>query len=225
MAIFMRRHLASLLVVLVLTLGGVAAVRTTMAQPPPAGDAALDHEIAGVQRDVAGAPPEQRAAAQAKLDVLLKEKQERDAARAARPATKEEDAAKAATLEAFSKAVEGQAAARTQLIRATDTGALFEGMPWNYGEKTFAAGVCWRGPKLADGTRLDVWAGAIRNDPTAGGVLARRFVDDGSVVASQLINVAGHGALSIVDEQGGVINLRGTDGATLSFDTMSLTLR
>jgi hypothetical protein len=159
--------------------------------------------------------------------VLLREKQERNAARAARPATKEEDAAKFAVLQAYEKTAAAQSASYTPLIRATGTGSLFEGMPWNSVDKTFSAGIYWRGPKATDGTQLAVWGGAIRTDSSAGGILARRYIDDGngSVVTSQLITVPGHGPLSIVDEQGGIITLRGSDGAALSFDTSSLTVR
>jgi hypothetical protein len=224
--VFVRNHLSALVVVLLLGVGGVAVVQTTRADPPAAGDAVLDHEIAAVQKDVAGAPAgDQRAAAQAKLDVLLREKQERNAARAARPATKEEDAAKFAALESYEKTAAAQSAHYTPLIRATGTGSLFEGMPWNGQDKNFASGIYWRGPKAADGTQLGVWGGTIRNAPSAGGVLAVRFVDDGSVRTSQLITVPGHGPLSIVDERDGIISLRGSDGAALSFDTSSLTVR
>jgi hypothetical protein len=223
-----RRIFSVIAALLILGAGVFLLVRATNAQSPNDADAVLQAEISAVQRDVAGAASaDERAAAQAKLQVLLDEKAARDTARAKRPATKAEDATKFAELDASSKQAEAETTAYTPVLRSTETGDLLEGTPWNTNDRSFVANTWWRSSKASDGTRLAVWAGSIRTDSARGAVLARRFIDDGAgtVVRDQLISVSGHGGLSFVDEHGGVLTLRAADGTEMAFDTRSLTFR
>jgi hypothetical protein len=159
--------------------------------------------------------------------VLLDEEAARAAASAKRPATREEDAAKAAALQATSEQAAAESSGYSPVIRATETGELMRGSPWNTNDKSFAAAIWWEGPRSDDGTRLAVWAGGFRADPSRSAVLVRRFVDDGdgTVVKDEVVKASGHGALSIVDEHGGVLALKADDGTVLTFDTTSLSFR
>lgn len=207
-----------------LTVAAAVVVRPSHGQPRAESDAGLGAEIVAVQHDLVGAKDAQeRAAAQAKLQVLLDEKSSIEAARAKPPATKEEDQKKLAELEASSREAASETAGYSPVVRQTDRGELLTGEPWNTNDRSFRSGIWWRGPKAADGTRLAVWAGIKGAD---GALLVRTYLDGTDTpVSDRVIPIPGHGVMSIADESGGFIDIRGADGSQFFFDTASGTLR
>lgn len=203
--------------------GGALLLRVTSAESPGHDDV-LDKEIAAVQSDVAGASiPAERAAALAKLEVLLEEKASREAAREEPPASDGADAKKFADLETSSRQAAAEAARYSPVLGATGTGELLEGTPWNRPRDGFVSSTWWRGAPGPDGTRLAIWAGGFPNDPERGALLVRRFVDDGNgtVVEDIMVDVAGRGRLTIAGEEDNVLGLTAPDGTTLRFDIAS----
>lgn len=219
---------ARLLACLMLLAGAaVLVLRSTVAQDP-GDDSGLDAEIVAASRDVEGAKsPQERAAAQAKLDVLLHEKAEREAARASRPGTTEEDLAKSADAQDFAATAEAEAARRNPVLSSTDTGEILTGAPWNTNDKSFVASLWWQGPRATDGTRLAIWAGGSRTDKSNGAVLVYRFLDDGNgtIASQQSFQMPGHGHLRLVGEQSGKVEIEAADGTLFTFDTHSLSFR
>ena len=221
------RGAASVAIVTVLAGAALLFAQRTDANPSTAATWQLDSEIAAVQRDVDGAKdnPSARADAQAKLKILLDERTERDAALRQRPATKAEEDAKKAQADAFSKEVEGTNESHHQALRKTETGELRDNSPIT-NEKGLLGNITWVGQPESDGYRLVIWGLGLRADSTKGVVIIGRasdITDDYRSITR--LEVPGHGQLTVIDEKGGAVIMRGADGTELLFDTKTLAFR
>lgn len=221
------RQAAVIGIVALLFGSGVMLFQTSRAENPHDGDTALNAEIAAVERDLLGSrDPEQRAAAEAKLAILIEERAARAAARSLAPANNAQDATKAAQLDISSKEAASEAAGYSPVIRATGTGQFVEGTPWDRQRDAFAATVSWRSAPGSDGVATAIWAGGFRGDSPNGALLVRRFVaSSGTVVEDRMLQITGHGTVMLADEKDGILELRGSDGKDIAFDTKTMAFK
>lgn len=164
----------------------------------------------------------------AKLQVLLDEKRAQDEAINQRPTTRAEDDAKRAAANASANAAAQAEKSYSLAKKTTETGTIVENRPITT-EKGLIGHDVWYGPEEATGSvpgRLAVWGLGYASRPADGVVLIGRVYEStNGYELIKRIEVPGHGQVTVVDEKGGTVTLRGSDGAELLLDTKSLTLR